>query len=145
MKHKKKTLSIRLSLPKRDLNIKAVSKTKEQLLEIIKKHVSEVSEHFKPELDSPGGWKLDKSYVESEILQDMFEFNIQDELNQAFMNEGLVIEYVDNKSFIRTKEEYRPIYMNAKTGRIHVVENSDDKSYLDKFTQSKGYFEIGVL
>lgn len=142
---KKKTLSIKLSMPKRDLKIKGVSKTREQILEIIKKHVSEISEHFRSDRESPGGWKLNKDYIESEILQDVFEFNIQDELNQAFINEGLLIEYVDNKSLIRTSEEYCPIYMNAKTGRIHVVENSDDKSYLDKFKESNGYFEIGVL
>lgn len=142
---KKKTLSIKLSATKRDLNIKALSKTKKQLLKIIKKHVSEVNEHFKPEYDNPGGWKLDKEFIQSQIFYDIFEFHIEDEINQAFMNEGLVIEFVDNRSLIRTKEEYQPIYMNAKTGKLHVIENSDDKSYLDKFKESKGYFEIGIL
>lgn len=142
---KKGTMSIKLSLPKRDLKIKTISKTKEQLLEIIKRHVSIVNEHFKPEYDSPGGWKLDKTLIESDILQEVFEFNIQDEINQAFMNEGLVIEYSLSGYFIRTKEEYCPIYMNAKTGKLYVIENSDDKSYLDKFKESKGYFEIGTL
>lgn len=142
---KKKTLSIKLSATKRDLNIEAISKTKGQLLKIIKKHVSEVNEHFKPEYGNPGGWKLDKGFVQSEIFYDIFGFNIEDEINQAFMNEGLVIEFVDNMSLIRTKEEYCPIYMNAKTGKLYVIENSDDKSYLDKFKESNGYFEIGVL
>ena len=142
---KKGTMSIKRSYPKRDLKIKAVSKTKKQLLEIIKKHVNTVNEHFKPEYKNPGGWKLDKTFIESDILRDIFQFNIQDEINQAFMNEGLVIEYSLNGYFIRTKEEYCPIYMNAKTGKLYVIENSDDKSYLDKFKESKGYCEIGLL
>lgn len=142
---KNKTFSIKLSLPKRDLKIEKVSKTKKQLLEIIKKHISTVNEHFKPDDERFGGWKLDKSNITSEILYDVFGFHIDDEIGQAFINEGLVIEYTDNRSFIRTKEEYQPIYMNAKTGKLYIVENSDDKSYLFKFKESKGYFEIGAL
>jgi hypothetical protein len=141
---KRLSMSIKLSLPKRDLKVEKVSKTKKQLLEIIEKHVSTVNEHFKPEYN-PGGWKLDKDFVQSEILRDIFGFHIEDEISQAFMNEGLVIEYSNNMSLIRTKEEYHPIYMNAKTGKLYVIENSDDKSYLNKFKESKGYFEIGAL
>lgn len=142
---KNKTFSIKLSLPKRDLKVEKVSKTKKQLLEIIKKHVESTNEHFKPDDERFGGWKLDKDFIKSEILYDVFGFHIDDEIGQAFMNEGLVIEYVNNRSLIRTKEEYCPIYMNAKTGRLYVIENSDDKSYLFKFKESKGYFEIGIL
>lgn len=142
---KGKTMSIKLSLPKRDLKVEKVSKTRKQLLEIIKKHVESRNEHFKPDDERFGGWKLDKDFIKSEILYDIFGFHIDDEIGQAFMNEGLVIEYADNRSFIRTKEEYYPIYMNAKTGKLYVIENSDDKSYLFKFKESKGYFEIGAL
>jgi hypothetical protein len=142
---KKGTMSLRISSPKRDLKVEKVSKTKKQLLEIIKKHVEFTNEHFKPDDERFGGWKLDKSNITSEILYDIFGFHIDDEIGQAFMNEGLVIEYVNNRSLIRTKEEYCPIYMNAKTGKLYIIENSDDKSYLDKFKESKGYFEIGAL
>jgi hypothetical protein len=138
-------MKFKLFSTKRDLRIEKVSKTKKQLLKIIRKHVESTNEHFKPDNESLGGWKLDKDFIKSEILYDIFGFHIEDEISQAFMNEGLVIEYVDNRSLIRTKEEYQPIYMNAKTGKLHVVKNSDDKSYLDKFKQSKGYFEIGNL
>lgn len=142
---KKGTMSLRISSPKRDLKVEKVSKTKKQLLEIIKKHVEFTNEHFKPDDERFGGWKLDKNHIISEILYDVFGFHIEDEIGQAFINEGLVIEYVNNRSLIRTKEEYCPIYMNAKTGKLYVIENSDDKSYLDKFKESKGYFEIGAL
>jgi hypothetical protein len=138
-------MRLKLSAAKRDLKVEKVSKTKKQLLEIIRKHVESTNEHFKPDDDCLGGWKLDKGFAQSEILYDIFGFHIEDEINQAFMNEGLVIEYVDNRSLIRTEEEYQPIYMNAKTGKLHIVKNSDDKSYLYKFKQSKGYFEIGRL
>lgn len=138
-------MKFKLFSTKRDLKVDKVSKTKKQLLEIIKKHVKFTNEHFKPDDERFGGWKLDKDCVQSEILRDIFGFHIEDEISQAFMNEGLVIEYVDNRSLIRTKEEYQPIYMNAKTGQLHIVENSDDKSYLNKFKESKGYFEIGTL
>lgn len=138
-------MKFKLSSPKRDLKVQKVSKTKKQLLEIIRKHVESTNEHFKPDDACLGGWKLDKSFLQSEIFYDIFGFHIEDEISQAFMNEGLVIEYVDNRSLVRTKEEYHPIYMNAKTGKLHIIENSDDKSYLDRFKQSKGYFEIGRL
>jgi hypothetical protein len=138
-------MRLKLSATKRDLKVDKVSKTKKQLLEIIRKHVESTNEHFKPDDDCLGGWKLDKSFAQSEIFYDIFGFHIEDEINQAFMNEGLVIEYVDNRALIRTKEEYQPIYMNVKTGKLHIVENSDDKSYLDRFKESKGYFQIGRL
>jgi hypothetical protein len=138
-------MRLRLSAAKRDLKVDKVSKTKRQLLEIIRKHVESTNEHFKPDDDCLGGWKLDKGFAQSEILYDIFGFHIEDEINQAFINEGLVIEYADNRTLIRTEEEYQPIYMNVKTGKLHIVKNSDDKSYLDRFKESKGYFQIGRL
>jgi len=138
-------MRLRLSAAKRDLKVDKVSKTKKQLLEIIRKHVESTNEHFKPDDDCLGGWKLDKGFAQSEIFYDIFGFHIEDEINQAFINEGLVIEYADNRTLIRTEEEYQPIYMNVKTGKLHIVKNSDDKSYLDRFKESRGYFQIGRL
>ena len=133
---------IKMSGTKRDLNVKEVSKTKEQMLSLILSEVKETAEHFKME---DGGWKLNKDFIDSTIIQRILGFNIIDEISQAFMNEGLEIEYNDDGAFVRTEEEYQPIYMNAKTGKLYIVENSDDKSYLDRFKESKGYFEIGCL
>jgi hypothetical protein len=139
---KKIQLVIQLSGTKRDLNVKEVSKTKEQILSDILREVKETAEHFKIE---EGGWKLAKDSIDSDIIRKILGFNIIDEISQAFINEGLVIEYNDSGAFIRTKEEYVPIYMNERTGEIHLVENSDDKSYLSKFSTRNGYVEIGRL
>jgi hypothetical protein len=140
---KKKTeLVIQLSGTKRDLNVKEVSKTKEQMLSDILREVKETAEHFKIE---EGGWKLDKDFLDSDIIRKILGFNIIDEISQAFINEGLVVEYNDSGAFIRTKEEYMPIYMNKRTGKLYIVENSDDKSYIGKFSEGNGYVEIGKL
>ena len=127
---------------KRDLQVNRVSKTKKQILEAISTAVEDAMEHFNSEV---GGWKLDKDFIQSEILRDIFGFCIEDEISQAFMNQGLSIEYSSSRSLIRTKEEYQPIYMNRRTGKIHLIENSDDKTYLNKFSSRNGYAEIGRL
>jgi hypothetical protein len=140
---KKKTeLVIKMSGTKRDLNVKEVSKTKEQILSDILREVKETAEHFKIE---EGGWKLAKDFVDSDIIRKILRFNIIDEISQAFINEGLVIEYTKEGAFVRTEEEYHPIYMNERTGKLHVIENSDDKSYFKKFRESNGYVFIGRL
>lgn len=138
----KKKLQITLPMSKRDLELKNVSKTKKQIAEAINKEVRSCIEHFNAEV---GGWKLDKDFIRSHILDDIFGFSIEDEINQAFINENLIIEYNDRGSFVRTKEEYMPIYMNERTGKIHLVENSDDKTYLKRFTTRNGYVQIGRL
>jgi hypothetical protein len=139
MKEKKLVLSAPV---KRDLRINRVSKTKKQILEAISRAVEDAVEHFNRE---DGGWKLYKDFVQSEVLRDIFGFCIEDEISQAFMNQGLSIEYSGGRSFIRTKEEYQPIYMNERTGKIHLVENSDDKTYIHRFSSRNGYVEIGRL
>ena len=141
---KKKTeFVIKMSGTKRDLNVKEVSKTKKQILSDILREVNSALEHFNLE---DGGWKLRKDYIQSEILRNIFGFSIEDEINQAFINEGLVIEYTnEGAAFVRTEEEYHPIYMNERTGELHVIENSDDKSYFKKFRESNGYVFIGRL
>ena len=138
----KKQLQITLRMPKRDLELKKVSKTKKQIAEVINKEVKIALEHFNRE---DGGWKLGKDYIQSEILRNIFGFSIEEEINQAFINEDLIVEYIDRGNFIRTEEEYMPIYMNQRTGKLYIVENSDDKSYLDKFKESNGYVGIGRL
>jgi hypothetical protein len=133
---------IKLKATKRDLNLKEVSKTKEQILSDILTEVKETAEHFKI---ADGGWKLNKDFIDSTIINKILGFNVIDEISQAFMNEGLVIEYNDNGVFVRTEEEYMPIYMNERTGKIHLIENSEDKTYLDRFSMRNGYVEIGKL
>lgn len=133
---------IKLKATKRDLNVKEVSKTKKQILSDILTEVKETAEHFKI---ADGGWKLNKDFIDSTIISKILGFNVIDEISQAFMNEGLVIEYNDNGTFVRTEEEYMPIYMNERTGKIHLIENSEDKTYLDRFSMRNGYVEIGKL
>jgi hypothetical protein len=135
---------MKLTLPtcKRDLQLKDVSKTKKQILDAINREIETAVEHFKIE---DGGWKLSKECIQSEILRNIFGFSIEDEVNQAFINEGLVIEYAKEGAFVRTEEAYHPIYMNERTGKLHVIENSDDKSYIFKFRECDGYVFIGKL
>lgn len=140
---KMKELKITLApTGKRDLQVNRVSKTKKQILEAIRKEVQSAVEHFNLE---DGGWKLNKDYIQSEVIRNILGFHIEDEVSQAFMNEGLLIEYNDRGAFVRTEEEYHPIYMHQKTGKLHVIENSDDKSYTFKFRECDGYVFIGRL
>lgn len=136
------TFTISIPMEKRELKVKDISKTKQQIMQDIKSELKDTVEHFK--LDD-GGWKLDKYFIQSSIINKILGFSIEDEINQAIINEGLVIEYTGNGEYIRTKEEYNPIYMNGKTGKLYLIENSDDKSYLDKFNERNGYVEIGRL
>ena len=138
----KTELVIRMERTKRDLNVKEVSKTKKQVLSDILNGVKENVEHFRME---DGGWKLDKDFIDSTIITKILGFDITDEINQAFINEGLTIEYNNNGAFVRTSEEYMPIYMNVRTGKLYIVENSDDKSYIYKFSERNGYVQIGKL
>jgi hypothetical protein len=135
-------MKITIPTSKRDLQVKDVSKTKKKILDAINREIETTVEHFKME---DGGWKLRKDYIQFEILRDIFGFSIEDEINQAFINQGLVIEYTKEGAFVRTEEEYHPIYMNERTGKLHIVENSDDKSYFKKFRESNGYVFIGKL
>ena len=133
---------IRMKGTERDLNVKAVSKTKKKILSDILSEVKETAEHFRIE---DGGWKLNKDFIDHTIINRILGFNLIDEINQAFMNEGLMIEYNRSGVFVRTEEEYMPIYMNQRTGKIHLIENSEDKTYLNKFSERNGYVEIGKL
>ena len=140
---KKKTeLVFKLKATKRDLNVKEVSKTKKQILSDILSEVKETAKHFKR---ADGGWKLNKDFIDSTIINKILGFNVIDEISQAFMNKGLLIEYNDDGAFVRTEEEYMPIYMNKRTGKLYIVENSDDKSYIGKFSEGSGYVKIGKL
>jgi hypothetical protein len=133
---------LEIILPNRNLKVKRVSKTKKQILEAINKVVKSTATHFNLE---EGGWKLRKESIEFEILHNILGFSFEDEINQAFINEGLIIEYADNGTFVRSKEAYNPIYMNQRTGKLYVVEDSDDKSYIFKFRECNGYVFIGRL
>ena len=135
-------LRIRLPEFKTEPRVVDVVKTKQQIIEIIKEEVSDVVEHFEI---FEGGWKLDQSHIKNSVLYKILGVNIEDALNQAIINTGLVIDLEDGGVFIKTKEPYHPIYMNIETGELRVVEDSDDKSYLFKFSVKNGYVEIGRL
>lgn len=129
-----------VKLPKTKLKAKSINLSDKDLIKIIEKRVKEVSSHFKND-----GWKLNKTLIESDILFDIFGCEFSNLVDQALCNKGLVVEYNAEGSFIRTKEPYCPIFMNVKTGKIHLVTNSDDKSYIFKFSESNGFVEIGKL
>ncbi len=135
-----KRLSI--ELPKRKLELKDFSKTHSEIHKIIESNVKETIEHFK---DSEGGWNLSRDHIISDILYGILGFHIHDEVNQAFMNEGLRLVYNNNETFVTLDEGYKPIYMNDKTGKIHLVEDSFNKAYIDKFSDKRGFTQIGRL
>jgi hypothetical protein len=135
-------MRIRLPTLKRSLNISDVVKTKQQISDVIDLMVSDTMEHFSR---FEGGWKLDLRHIQNDAINTILGVDIFDEINQAFINAGLIIEYEDGIAFLKTEEPYCPIFMNTRTGKLHVVEDSDDKSYIFKFRESNGYVEIGRL
>lgn len=136
-------MKIQIPCSKRKLKLKNVNITAKQIEKIIKQEVKEVLVHFNDE--EHGGWRLDKSYIKSEIFRKIFGVLIGDEIDQAFINAGLLVSYGSDGSFIELKEGYKPIYFNEKTGKIKVVEDSDNKDYLFKYSSKKGWTCIGRL
>ena len=114
-----------------------------QIEKIIDKQVAEALEHFNDQEN--GGWQLDKSFIKSEIFRKVFNVTIEDEIDQAFINAGLSISYRSDGSFVELEDGYKPIYFNERTGKIKVVENSDDKGYIFKYSGDKGWTHIGRL
>jgi hypothetical protein len=136
-------MKITIPREKRPLKLKSVKVSAKNLEAIIQQEVKESLVHFKDEEN--GGWRLDKSYLTSEIFRKVFGVLIGDEIDQAFINAGLSISYGSDGSFVELKEGYKPIYFNEKTGKIKLVDDSDDKSYLSKYSSNKGWFCIGRL
>lgn len=136
-------MKITILRSKRPLKLKNVKITAKQIEKIIKQEVKESLVHFKDEEN--GGWRLDKSFLTSEIFRKIFGVLIGDEIDQAFINAGLSVSYGSDGSFVELKEGYKPIYFNEKTRKIKVVENSDNKDYLFKYSSKKGWVYIGRL
>lgn len=136
-------MKITIPRPKRKLELKDVNISAKKIEEIIQQEVSECLEHFSDTVN--GGWKLDKSWIKNEIFYKIFDVVIEEEIDQAFINEGLSVSYEGGSSFVELKEGYKPIYFNEKTGKLKVVENADDKSYLFKYTANKGWHPVGRL
>lgn len=122
--------------------LKDVSKTKEELLEILNKHVKETLRHFK-KLDQ--GWKLDKDMLVDDILFDILGFSIHDEFSNLIHEKGLYTEITKDSFLVREKEDYNPIYYNERTGKIVVIDEPNDKSYIFKYNENKGWYNIGRL
>lgn len=135
-------MRITIKFPKRKLKLNSVNKTDKEIKKIIAKRVKETLKHFKDELD---GWKIDKSMFVSDILYDIFQQPIEDEINQALYNVRLKIIYTEGNAYISNVEEYKPIYMNVKSGKLHVVEDTMDNSYVFKYSEANGYYQIGKL
>lgn len=136
-------MKITIPRAKRPLKLKSVKVSSKKIQAIIEQEVKESLVHFKDEEN--GGWRLDKSFLTGEIFRKVFGVLIGDEIDQAFINAGLSVSYGSDGSFVELKEGYKPIYFNEKTGKIKLVDDSDDKSYLSKYSSNKGWFCIGRL
>lgn len=136
-------MKIQIPRAKRKLKLKNINITAKQIEKIIKQEVKESLVHFNDEEN--GGWRLDKSFLTSEIFRKVFGVLIGDEIDQAFINAGLLVSYGSDGSFIELKEGYKPIFFNEKTGKIKLVEDSDNKDYLFKYSENKGWTYIGRL
>jgi hypothetical protein len=136
---------MKITIPReeRPLKLKSVKISAKNLEAIIQQEVAESLEHFNDQEN--GGWKLDKSYLRSEIFHKVFGVLIESEIDQAFINAGLSISYSSNGSFIELKEGYQPIFFNEKTGKIEVVEDSDNNAYIFKYSEHEGWTHIGRL
>jgi hypothetical protein len=136
-------MKITIPREKRPLKLKSVKVSAKNIEAIIQQEVAESLEHFNDEQN--GGWKLDKSYLKSNIFCKVFGVLIESEIDQAFINAGLSLSYDSNGSFVELKEGYQPIFFNKKTGKIKLVEDSDNKAYLFKYSENKGWTYIGRL
>jgi hypothetical protein len=136
-------MKITIPRSKRPLKLKSVKISAKKIQSIIEQEVNEALKHFKDEEN--GGWRLDKSFLTSEIYRNVFGVFVEDEIDQAFINAGLCISYQDGKSYVELKEGYKPIYFNEKTGKIKVVENSGGNNYIFKYRSKNGWFFIGCL
>lgn len=136
-------MKITIPREKRPLKLKSVKISAKKIQAIIEQEVKESLVHFKDEEN--GGWRLDKSFLTSEIFRKIFGVLIGDEIDQAFINAGLSVSYGSDGSFVELKDGYKPIYFNEKTGKIKVVEDSDNKDYLFKYSSIKGWTYIGRL
>lgn len=133
-------MRLSIKLPKAKIKLKSVSKNEAEILQILKTHVKDIKKHFEK-----SGWKLDAKYLEEAILYDILGFHISDVVNQLCINEGLEVEYKNGDKFIQTIEPYCPIYMNVRTGKIYLVNNTDNTDYIFKYKESNGFVEIGKL
>jgi hypothetical protein len=136
-------MTITIPRKKRPLKLKGVKLSANKIQAIIEQEVAASLQHFNDE--EIGGWRLDKNYLRSQILYKVFDVLIEDEIDQAFINVGLCVSYGSDGNFVELKEGYKPIYFNEKTGKLKVVENSDDNSYLYRYSSKKNWVHIGRL
>ena len=136
-------MKITITREKRALKLKSVKLSAKKIQAIIEQEVNETLSHFKDEEN--GGWRLDKSILTSEIYRKVFGVFIEDEINQAFNNAGLSVSYGSDGRFVELKEGYKPIFYNERTGKIKVVENSDNEDYIFKYSSKRGWVCIGRL
>lgn len=142
-----KKLKFKLHTEESSLSLKDTVKdvkelTRSDIVKLIKKELKSSIDHFNLE---DGGWRLDKQFITSQLLYKILGFHISDAVTNHFLNQGLVVSYEDGMSYVETREKYAPIYMNEKTGKLVIVKDSDDKSYIGRYTEAKGYVYIGRL
>lgn len=136
-------MKLTIPFPKRPLKLKSVKISAKKIQAIIDKEVAEALQHFNNE--ESGGWALRKDYLADSVLREILGFDFVDEFNQAFINAGLSVSYRDGGSFVELKDGYKPIFFNERTGKLKVVENTDDTSYVFKYSSAKGWVEVGRL
>lgn len=134
-------IELYLPMNRRDLKLKDVKTNKKKIQSVIARKVKEAIRHLN---DEEGGWALRKDYIESEILHAILGFNIEDEINQEFINQGASVVYKPDGAFVEHKDGYYPIYMDLVNGNL-IVANGWDKSHIKKYSDANAYFYVGKL
>ena len=110
-----------------------------KLEEILDKEATDMIEHF-----TKSGWDLSRESIRENIIHQIFGIHLLEVIDQYLAKKANVTINVTDDVF-ELNEEYKPIYMNDKTGEIVLVEDTKDKSFVFKYKESNGYTLIGRL
>ena len=110
-----------------------------KLEEILDKEATDMIEHF-----TKNGWDLNRESIRENIIHQIFGIHLLEVIDQYLAKKANVTINVTDDVF-ELNEEYKPIYMNDKTGEIVLIEDIKDKSYVFKYKESNGYTLIGRL
>lgn len=107
------------------------------------KVLKEIEDHFK---DGPN-YSLDIFYFKEDVIYNILG-DLGGDLNNFLKSKGfnVTLHFEDNKLlWLISKGEYIPIYYNEEKNKLVTVENTRNKSYIFKYSESNGWTEIGVL
>jgi len=138
---KDSTMTLELKAPKAKDIKKIDTLDGEKLLKLLKEKAKESKEHFED-----GGWDIWTSQDVGDIMCDVFGFHLEDVIT-AFIAEkaGSNIAYKDHSPMFTKKGGYFPVFYDEYTGEIIVVEDGDNKEYINKFSPKNGYESLGCL